>query len=466
MGKITRRCTLLFAVVLAVVWLSGCGSKTDEEGQAAEGNHQTGDAETQTAVPGENGGDGAKPEAPAFDYDQQTEIMFYNTIVSASYFDDYILPHLNKKFPNVKVTHAEPSSAGGLDALIAAKTVPDIALTATNGIVSYIERDIFADILPLAKSNNLDLSGFQDNMLGSVLEFSQNGELFALPWTYGTTALFYNKEIFDQFGVDYPEDGMRWDSLELLDRVRKLNRPQEGIHGIMFNLDILVRANQLSQPMVDAKSEKAAVQSEGWKTLFTTFHDLYITGGGGETAQFSITGVDSFTKHRNVALWAGSAAYPALIDMEKKGEGFDWDIVSLPTFREAEGFATQYDGALFGISAANGKQDLALHMIHLLTSADVQKQGGSLLRFPTLKDSEVRDAFGKGEPIVESRNMKALLHNAIPPSPPRTKYDRGANSIMIAKAGEVLNGQKDVNTALREAAEEIDIHIASLKKSD
>lgn len=443
MRKPGKRAGKMMASLLLAGAIAGCGGMSGQK---------------TTAVPGERD--------EGFDYGQKATLMMYNGTVSPEYFRDYIEPHIRKKFPNVTIEHLNPKDSGnGLDSLIAAQKIPDIYLTATNGIPTLTERGLLADIEPIAKAHKIDLTVFEEPMLMSIRGMSPKGELLALPWTYGSTALFYNKDIFDRYGVPYPQDGMTWDSPELRDRIVRLNRPQDGIHGIMFNLGNMLGQNQLSLPYVDAKTEKAVVQTDGFKRILDTFAALYKLGGEVDPADFDSSGQKTFITKRNVAMWAGNAVYPMLIDLEKKGEGFNWDIVSLPTFPEAKGAGTQYFGAVWGISSANGKQELATHIISLLTSAEVQIEGGGLLRFPTLKDKAVKDSLGKGETFLQSKNMKALQINKIPVATTPTPYDNAASTIMVGKAAQVVRGQKDSNTALREASEEIDKKIAELRKA-
>ncbi|MDF2724160.1 MAG: family 1 extracellular solute-binding protein [Paenibacillus sp.] len=432
----------------------GCGSTSTTPGQAGAGGEAANGKSEEANKP--------------FDYNQSGSIILLNNLISTEYYNDYIEPHIKKKFPNVKVEYYRAGDQGiSIDSLIAAKKVPDVYTFATGGYQSgYANKGILANLDPLVKANKLDLSVFEDSIVQSIRNIGGKDELFALPWTYGINPMFYNKDIFDRYGVAYPKDGMTWDSKELRDMLVKLNRPQDGISGIMFNLSQLILSNQLSLPLVDAKTEKANVQAPGIKTIVDTFAELYKLGGKVPDADFDSSGLKAFMTSRNVALWAGNAAFPNLIDVDKKGQGFNWDVVSLPTFKEAPGAGTQYSGAVWAVSNVNGKQDLAAQIAYWLTSSkEVQTEGGSLMRFPTLKDAAVKASYGKGEKLMEGKNVKGLLVNKIPISVKATLYDSNANSIAVAKTMEVLKGTKDSNTALREAAEEIDKKIAELRGS-
>lgn len=444
----------LFMLVSMVIVIAACSTEQDvtEPGKTTEAN---------TATPSTNT---PKPEqiVNTFDTNQAATISFYNNIgVPDSYYTDSIEPHIRKKFPNVTVEYVNSSTTGNaMSDLIAANTVPDIILTTNAAMLNYVQLDALQTLDPLIKKNNLDISVFRDDMIAALQGYYTDGSLYALPWTYGTYALFYNKEIFDRFGVDYPRDGMTWDDPELRSMIEKLSRSDgdEQFRGLEFNLGLL-GVNPLSLPFVNPDTEKAVVNTNEWQSFIRTLQTFYNITGNEKPSDTTFDGQKAFIEQKNVAMWVGNAVYPRLIGLEKDGQGFNWDIVSLPTFKEAPGMGPQYAGALYSISSTTKHADLAMQIISHLTSAEVQIEGGSLLRYPTLKAIDVKEAFGKGEDFLESKNMNALHLNQIAPTPRYTKYDATAKGILNTKVHEVMKGQKDVNTALREAEEEINAKI-------
>jgi len=43
--------------------------------------------------------------------------------------------------------------------------------------------------------------------------FEYNGRLYGIPQFYSTIVIFYNKKLFDKYGIDYPDDGWNWNDL-------------------------------------------------------------------------------------------------------------------------------------------------------------------------------------------------------------------------------------------------------------
>lgn len=52
--------------------------------------------------------------------------------------------------------------------------------------------------------------------------------LYGMPLENMPKALFYNIDLFDQFGVPYPENGMDWP--EIIDLARKLTLERDGVN--------------------------------------------------------------------------------------------------------------------------------------------------------------------------------------------------------------------------------------------
>ncbi|WP_324669819.1 ABC transporter substrate-binding protein [Geochorda subterranea] len=71
----------------------------------------------------------------------------------------------------------------------------------------------------------------KEDIIPSLLEaFTYQGKVYGIPKDFNTLAVFYNKDIFDEAGVPYPDESDTWASFT--DKLRRVSRPQEGIYGI------------------------------------------------------------------------------------------------------------------------------------------------------------------------------------------------------------------------------------------
>lgn len=64
--------------------------------------------------------------------------------------------------------------------------------------------------------------------------YTWNGNRYGSPREYDTIALFYNKDLFDAAGVDYPDDTWDWDKFREV--AEQLTDEEAGIYGVGLNL--------------------------------------------------------------------------------------------------------------------------------------------------------------------------------------------------------------------------------------
>jgi multiple sugar transport system substrate-binding protein len=56
--------------------------------------------------------------------------------------------------------------------------------------------------------------------------FTRDGQQYGLPKYHGALALYYNKDLFDEFGVDYPDE--TWDHNDYLTAMKHLTHDRDG----------------------------------------------------------------------------------------------------------------------------------------------------------------------------------------------------------------------------------------------
>ena len=64
---------------------------------------------------------------------------------------------------------------------------------------------------------------------GTLDAFKNNGKTIAIPSGLDPWVMYYNKDLFDQYGVAYPQLGWTWD--DFLQKAAAISHPDEGIYG-------------------------------------------------------------------------------------------------------------------------------------------------------------------------------------------------------------------------------------------
>jgi len=109
-----------------------------------------------------------------------------------------------------------------LEAAAQGGALPDVFWMHSNQFFKYASAGMMLDLTDL----NLDYSPYPS---GITALYNYEGAQLAVPKDYDTIALAYNKEIFDNAGIAYPDDTWTWDTL--VETAKKLTDPDAGIYG-------------------------------------------------------------------------------------------------------------------------------------------------------------------------------------------------------------------------------------------
>lgn len=443
-----RKSLLIMATLLVVVLIfTGCGSDNDSDGVTNE-----------TPVNDNTGNDNSND---ANNEEEEKEIVYDKTPVtiqvwmgrggylSEEEFDQYITEPVKEQYPWIDVEHVY----GSLEQMVAANEIPDIMINnnITRKINELTDLGLAAPITDLIEKYNVDLDRFEPETLEAIKRAMQRDELTGLPYTRHFDALYYNKDIFNRFGVDYPTDGMTWD--EVYELAREVNRKEDGIQFQGFKPNVIERpASQLSIDYVDPETNESLIHSDPFKKVLETMVKIHQIPGN-EDILFHSRANNAFSADRTVAMLAGAnILYDADLD---KVEGMDWDIVQLPTWPEAPDVGYRIDEHLMSVTSVSDNRDAAFLILLAVTSDEVQMDMSKNGRLSILKNPEIHEAFGSEMDFMEGKNIEAIFKNTPAKTFNTTRYDGISFNHFNGALREVINEGVDVNTALRNAEESI-----------
>ena len=108
-------------------------------------------------------------------------------------------------------------------------SLPDIFWMHPEQVYTYVDGEKLLDLTDrIEKSPIADLSKFPQNIND---DFNVEGKQYAIPKDYSTFGLWYNKDIFDARGMDYPDDTWDWDKLK--EAAGQLTDKEKGIYGLL-----------------------------------------------------------------------------------------------------------------------------------------------------------------------------------------------------------------------------------------
>lgn len=124
-----------------------------------------------------------------------------------------IIRRFEEENPDIKV-QLEPVSGSDYYARlltqIAAGDAPDIMNIGDDAVPQFVESGAFVPLQPLIEEDGFDTEVYLPGLLEPG---TYEGELYFLPKDYSPLAVYYNKKIFDEHGVAYPEDGWTWEDM-------------------------------------------------------------------------------------------------------------------------------------------------------------------------------------------------------------------------------------------------------------
>lgn len=190
--KLKRIMALTLVTGIVCTSIAGCGQKTSgNEDAAANEKQENGEARASSEE---------KKILSVTTWDNDTSPQFQAII------DAY-----EEKNPNVEIKVID-TSADEYDnslgvSMSAAQPDPDIIWIKNIGtLVQMADKNQLLPIDEFLKNDNLDLSVY--NGAAELLQYK--GVSYALPFRSDWYVLFYNKDLFDAAGVEYPSNDMTW----------------------------------------------------------------------------------------------------------------------------------------------------------------------------------------------------------------------------------------------------------------
>jgi multiple sugar transport system substrate-binding protein len=277
--------------------------------------------------------------------------------------------------PDIQV-QLEPINFGDyyarLKTQIAAGSPPDIIQIGDDAVPDFVGGGGVADISGyLSGADGIDTSIYLPGLLTPGMV---DGKQYFLPKDYSPLIVYYNKKLFDQFGVAYPKDGWTWD--EFLATAQALTKDTDGdgktdTWGVQLfgpwttGFEYWVAAAGGSLISTDGKAFVGSFDSEAVANAVQFYGDLYnkhkvapppadLSAFGGGNSEFD----------------AGKAAMRIFGYWPKSGmltnPNLDLGVVGVPA--GAKRANVLFWGG-FGITAASKNKDAAWRLLKFYTSA-------------------------------------------------------------------------------------------------
>lgn len=305
------------------------------------------------------------------------------TSVGKERFMNDVGDFFNVKYPNVNFELVPFNSENFME--VTDREKPDVMIVSKDEYKQLIERGQLSDIDVLLSDDRFNVEGVAPEILNYLRDVGKR-RLYGIPAQFTSKGLYYNKDLFDQYGVPYPEDQMTWEEVfQLAERFPY----EDGVYGFYSrSFTDLVDDIALSRSLagINAKDMQMNVGSESYREVFQMVMDAYNSNAVTlpdipfmEIEDPFITGTSAMTVDFNSYI-----TYSLNRLKEKQGDPFNlnWDIVTAPV--------------------DENKRDISPYMtissIHVINKESTQKQAAwEFVKFAT------------GEEVAKIRSKTAGL---------------------------------------------------------
>ncbi|MEV0403158.1 extracellular solute-binding protein [Actinoallomurus sp. NPDC050550] len=360
-------------------------------------------------------------------------------------FDTVIGDKLRQAFPNLKIKYATWDYPVRYEDLQAAGVVPDIILDSP---YNRIARDLkprgwVQDMTPMLKQAGLDI-GKLDQAAVEQVKSRSSGGLYGVPVFVDDYVLYYNKKIFDKFGVRYPKPGMTFDQIYKL--AKKLTR-QVGLDaykGYMQHPDYYLQYNQMGlYPFTPTGSwnpapedMKVDITTPGWQKLADSLNRLLsIPHNGFTTTNDFLKGDMSRPGHVAMAVdtlsklptYAGNDLFIKQSDVPSYDEwrkSIDVGVASVPLLGKGSRTTYQPNETAAFIPPQSRHQQDAINVVKWLVSEDGQAELSRHAIKGVRQSPAVVNSFGKAVPELTGVDTSGVYwgSNAVLQNYQNTKY--------------------------------------------
>lgn len=210
-----KQSSIVLAVLLVMsMLLAACASGTQETGPAAGAEEAAGETNT-TAE------ENASAEKVTIRLATWAGAEEANELQS-------ILDELNAESDVYEIV--QDSNPGEYDTRIitqlSGNSGPDLFWISAQRAAQFSAQGVMLDITDRLSASDHPAANTEDYFEASLQPFTYDGKIYGLPWLQQPVMMYVNKSLFDEAGIEYPDETWTWN--EFLDAANKLTKDADG----------------------------------------------------------------------------------------------------------------------------------------------------------------------------------------------------------------------------------------------
>lgn len=437
------------SAILVSAALVACGnqkSASQSQAPAPAGNAGT----TQAAGAEKKEGDAGSQEASSEPVKLTMWAMSDDEACYQAVIEEY-----QKDHPNVEiemVLYSSSEIAGALTTALAGRD--DIDLFVTNG------GQYLAAMIGAGMAENLDeyikASGFDTSIFGSDYENAlyNDGSAYGLPYRNSVSLLIYNKDFFDEKGVEYPNADTTWDELNEIAEKMTWGEGADKVYGF-YNAD------RNTDWMGPATTNGTTFLSDDLSLIQKAMEikvDACERGAMLSNAAYKAAGIgvrNMFTSGKSSMYVGGDWTIRQLRgDKENGSFTYNWDVAPMPTL--GEGYAKdtcmgQY--VYISVCSYSEKKQAAYDFLQFLCGEPGGMIFAEMGTLPAIRTEAAKTAFCGDSSQAPASIATYFDTNTVQGAPVRNGMSE-LDTFVKAEADLVFNGEQTAEEAVKKLYEE------------
>ncbi|MBQ7371359.1 MAG: sugar ABC transporter substrate-binding protein [Blautia sp.] len=356
----------------------------------------------------------------------------------------------HEEYPNINVvieTIGYDDYFTQMQTRVAGGTAPDCYELNIENFAAYANKGALADL------TGIDISGYNET---AIEAFQVDGKQYGVPGNFSNVVLIYNKDLFDEAGVEYPTNDWTWDdALVAAEAIRALDENTFGIYQpLTFNEFFKVSAQYGGSILNEDKTAFTINSEENINAAEMMISKVTESNVQPNEEQMGGMGDwDWFQSGRLGMIPTGIWAF----DTFTSGCDFAWDICVEPGEVQK---ATHFFSNALVLNAKSEKKEAAATWINWLASSDqaAQMRIDAGWDLPAISNDEVLAGYLE---LTPPENRQAVFDslNDLVVAPIIEDYAL-MSDIITEKLSLAATGELSVQDALDQAQAECEAQIA------
>lgn len=390
MNRITKFLSRGSFVALSALLLAACGDG------GGGGTTDTGDASTP-------GGDSGEEITLTWSLWDRDATVYYQPLIDA----------FEAENDNIKIEMLDLGSTdymtvlgtqlSGGDTSIDVVTIKDMP-----GYAALVDRNQLEPLNDLA--SDIDL----DQYSGTVEQITVDDTFYGLPFRSDFYVIYYNKDIFDAAGMDYPQNGITFDEYDTLSREvseKATDALGTKIYGGHYHT---WRSQVQMYGLLDGENTLVSTDYSFLQPIYDTVLSLQADGIVQDYATLKTSSLHysaAFYQNNVASMLMGTWFIPTLATAIENGdsEEFNWGMVTMPLTDGAEEGTSTGTVTTLGVSAGSKQKEAAWKFVEFVTSAEGSQIIAETGTMPAIQTADVIETIANSPGFPEDEASREAL---------------------------------------------------------